>query len=123
MKPLFHPRAADRGRNAFEETSKDASRPSKGMRTKQAFAKFWGKRAKYPRFKKKRNGGSAEFTKSAFKFRDGRLWLAKCQEPLNIIWSRYLPEGCTPSTVTVKLDPSGRWFVSMLVDDYTIETG
>ena len=88
----------------------------------KAFANFWGKRAKYPRFKKKRNGGSAEFTKSAFKFRDGRLWLAKCQEPLNIIWSRYLPERCTPSTVTVKLDPSGRWFVSMLVDDYTIET-
>ena len=105
----------------------------------KAFANFWGKRAKYPRFKKKRNGGSAEFTKSAFKFRDGRLgarshagetpagvapqvWLAKCQEPLNIVWSRLLPTGCNPSTVTVKLEPSGRWFVSLLVDDYTIET-
>ncbi len=88
----------------------------------KAFANFWGKRAKYPQFKKKRNGGSAEFTKSAFKFRDGKVWLAKCQEPLNIVWSRYLPEGCKPSTVTVKLEPSGRWFVSLLVDDYTIET-
>ena len=88
----------------------------------KAFANFWGKRAKYPRFKKKRNGGSAEFTKSAFKYRDGKLWLAKCQEPLNIVWSRLLPEGCKPSTVTVKLDPSGRWFVSLLVDDYTIAT-
>ncbi|MDJ0531626.1 MAG: RNA-guided endonuclease TnpB family protein [Xenococcaceae cyanobacterium MO_207.B15] len=88
----------------------------------KAFANFWGKRAKYPRFKKKRNGGSAEFTKSAFKFRDGKLWLAKCQEPLNIVWSRLLPQGCNPSTVTVKLDPSGRWFVSLLVDDYTLET-
>ncbi len=88
----------------------------------KAFANFWGKRAKYPRFKKKRNGGSAEFTKSAFKFRDGKLWLAKSPEPLNIIWSRHLPDGCKPSTVAVKLDPSGRWFVSLLVDDYTIET-
>ncbi|MGK7935445.1 MAG: RNA-guided endonuclease InsQ/TnpB family protein [Xenococcaceae cyanobacterium] len=88
----------------------------------KAFANFWGKRAKYPRFKKKHNGGSAEFTKSAFKFRDGKLWLAKCQKPLNIVWSRYLPEGCSPSTVTVKLEPSRRWFVSLLVDDYTIET-
>ena len=88
----------------------------------KAFANFWGKRAKYPRFKKKRNGGSAEFTKSAFKYRDGKLWLAKCSEPLQIVWSRYLPKGCSPSTVTVKLDPSGRWFVSLLVDDYTIET-
>ena len=56
------------------------------------------------------------------KFRDGNLWLAKCSEPLNIVWSRYLPEGCQPSTVTVKLDPSGRWFVSLLVYDYTVET-
>ena len=88
----------------------------------KAFASFWGKRAKYPRFKKKRNGGSAEFTKSAFKFRGGKVWLAKCSEPLNIVWSRQLPEGCSPSTITVKLDPSGRWFVSLLVDDYTVET-
>ncbi len=88
----------------------------------KAFANFWGKRSKYPRFKAKRNGGSAEFTKSAFKYQDGNLWLAKCKEPLDIVWSRLLPEKCEPSTVTVKLDPSGRWFVSMLVDDYTIET-
>ncbi|AFZ35034.1 transposase, IS605 OrfB family [Stanieria cyanosphaera PCC 7437] len=87
----------------------------------KAFSNFWGKRAKYPRFKKKRNGGSAEFTKSAFKYRDGKVWLAKCSEPLNIVWSRYLPQGCEPSTVTVKLEPSGRWFVSLLVDDYTVE--
>jgi putative transposase len=87
----------------------------------KAFANFWGKRAKYPRFKAKRNGGSAEFTKSAFKFKDGNLWLAKCQEPLKIIWSRLFPEGCSPSTVTVKLEPSGRWFVSMLVDDPTVQ--
>ena len=88
----------------------------------KAFANFWGKRAKYPRFKKKRNGGSAEFTKSAFKYQDGKVWLAKCSEPLNIVWSKSLPTGCSPSTITVKLDPSGRWFVSLLVDDYTIET-
>ena len=87
----------------------------------KAFANFWGKRAKYPRFKVKRNGGSAEFTKSAFKYRDGNVWLAKCSQPLNIVWSRNLPFGCSPSTATVKLEPSGRWFISLLVDDYTIE--
>ena len=87
----------------------------------KAFANFWGKRAKYPQFKKKRNGGSAEFTKSAFKYRDGKLWLAKCKEPLPIVWSRFLPDGCSPTTVTVKLEPSGRWFVSLLVDDYTVQ--
>ncbi len=76
---------------------------------------------RYPRFKAKRNGGSAEFTKSAFKYRDGKLWLAKCKDPLPIVWSRLLPEECSPSTVTIKLDPSGRWFVSLLVEDYTVE--
>jgi putative transposase len=35
---------------------------------------------------------------------------------LPIRWSRQLPQGAAPSTVTVKLDPSGRWFVSLLVD-------
>ena len=81
---------------------------------------LWGKKAKYPRFKAKRNGGSAEFTRSAFKFKDNTLWLAKSKEPLNIVWSRLLPDGVSPSTVTVKLEPSGRWFVSLLVDDRTI---
>ncbi len=87
----------------------------------KAFANFWGKHAKYPKFKAKRNGGSAEFTKSAFKYRGGKLWLAKCKEPLNIVWSRLLPDGCSPSTVTVKLEPNGRWFVSLLVDDPTVQ--
>ena len=86
-----------------------------------AFTNFWAKRAKYPNFKKKRNGGSAEFTRSAFKWKEGQLWLAKCQEPLNIVWSRDLPDNCNPSMVTVKLEPSGRWFVSLLVEEPTIQ--
>jgi putative transposase len=87
----------------------------------KAFENFWAKRAKYPNFKKKRNGGSAEFTRSAFKWKDGKLWLAKCSEPLNIVWSRYFSEPCNPSTVTVKLEPNGRWYVSFLVDDPTVK--
>jgi putative transposase len=35
---------------------------------------------------------------------------------LDIRWSRQLPEGAEPSTITVKLSPSGRWTVSLLVD-------
>ncbi|NER32236.1 MAG: IS200/IS605 family element transposase accessory protein TnpB [Symploca sp. SIO1C4] len=88
----------------------------------KAFTNFWAKTTKYPRFKKKRNGGSAEFTKSAFQWKDGQVYLAKCIEPLPIRWSRALPEGTTPSTVTVRLDASGRWFVCLLVDDQTIVT-
>jgi putative transposase len=88
-----------------------------GLRHLQkAFGNFWAGRTKYPNFKKKHHGGSAEFTKSAFRWKDGQLFLAKCSEPLPIIWSRELPKGCTPSTVTVKLSASGQWHVSLLVD-------
>jgi putative transposase len=47
--------------------------------------------------------------------------LAKCSEPLSIRWSRTIPKGCEPSTVTVRLDASGRWFVSFLINDYTVK--
>ena len=93
-----------------------------GLRHLQtAFTNFWAGRAAYPNFKKKRNGGSAEFTKSAFRWKDGQVFLAKCAEPLPIRWSRQLPKDVAPSTITVKLAPSGRWTVSLLVDDQTIK--
>lgn len=83
-----------------------------------AFTNFFGKRAKYPRFKsRKKSRRSAEYTTSGFRFRDGKLTLAKMTEPLDIVWSRPLPQGATPSTVTVSQDAAGRWFVSMLCDD------
>jgi putative transposase len=88
-----------------------------GLRHLQtALTNFFAGRAKYPNFKKKSNGGSAEFTKSAFRWRDGQVFLAKCAEALPIRWSRKIPIGCEPSTITVKLEPSSRWFVSLLVD-------
>jgi putative transposase len=88
-----------------------------GLRHLQgAFSNFFAGRAKYPNFKKKRNGGSAEFTKSAFNFKDGQVFLAKSKVALPIRWSRQIPKGCEPSTITVKLSPSGRWSVSLLVD-------
>jgi putative transposase len=48
-----------------------------------AFAAFWEKRAKYPRFKsRKRSRASAEYTRSAFRCRDGQVWLAKMSTPV-----------------------------------------
>ena len=83
-----------------------------------AFTNFFAKRARYPSFKsKKKSRRSAEYTTSGFRYRDGRLTLAKMTEPLDIVWSRPLPEGATPSTVTVSQDAAGRWFVSLLCDD------
>ncbi|WP_019810884.1 RNA-guided endonuclease InsQ/TnpB family protein [Saccharomonospora halophila] len=82
-----------------------------------AFTNFFGKRAKYPRFKsRKKSRPSAEYTRSGFTWRDGTLTLAKMSEPLTIVWSRPLPDGTEPSTVNVSRDSAGRWFVSMLVE-------
>ncbi|MEV4381963.1 RNA-guided endonuclease TnpB family protein [Streptosporangium sp. NPDC049644] len=83
-----------------------------------AFANFFAKRAGYPAFKsRKRSRASAEYTRSAFTYRGGRLTLAKMDGPLNIVWSCPLPEGAEPSTVTVSKDAAGRWFVSILCQD------
>ncbi|KAB8186582.1 IS200/IS605 family element transposase accessory protein TnpB [Microbispora catharanthi] len=83
-----------------------------------AFANFFARRAKYPAFKsRKKSRASAEYTRSAFRWRDGRLWLAKMDAPLDIVWSRPLPQGARPSTVTVSKDAAGRWFVSLLVEE------
>ncbi|MBE1533463.1 RNA-guided endonuclease InsQ/TnpB family protein [Actinomadura algeriensis] len=83
-----------------------------------AFAAFFDKRAKYPRFKaKKKSRASAEYTRSAFRFRDGNLTLAKMGGPLDVRWTRPLPAGAEPSTVTVSRDAAGRWFVSILCED------
>ncbi|WP_375492340.1 RNA-guided endonuclease InsQ/TnpB family protein [uncultured Nostoc sp.] len=88
-----------------------------GLRHLQtAFSNFFAGRAKYPNFKKKHNGGNAEFTKAAFRFRDGEIFLAKSPTALAVRWSRQLPQGVEPSTITVKLSPSGRWTVLILVD-------
>jgi putative transposase len=87
-----------------------------------AFTNFFGKRAKYPRFKsKKKSRRSAEYTTSGFRFRDGKLMLAKMEQPLDIVWSRPLPAGAKPSTVTVSQDAAGRWFVSMLCEDPAVQ--
>ncbi|MFB8774908.1 RNA-guided endonuclease InsQ/TnpB family protein [Streptomyces broussonetiae] len=87
-----------------------------------AFTNFFGERAKYPRFKsRKKSRKSAEYTTSAFRLRDGRLTLAKMAEPLDIVWSRPLPEGASPSTVTVSQDAAGRWFVSLLCEDPSVK--
>jgi putative transposase len=83
-----------------------------------AFGNFFAKRAKYPRCKsRKKSRASAEYTRSGFTWRDGHLTLAKMAEPLDIRWSRPLPKGAVPTTVTVSRDSAGRWFVSLLCDD------
>ncbi|MCG5213770.1 transposase [Streptosporangium sp. KLBMP 9127] len=89
------------------------------LRTQQqAFANFFARRAKYPRFKSRHGRQSAEYTRSGFRYRDGRLQLAKMDTPLALVWSwpGVDPAAIDPSTVTVSRDPDGRWYVSLAVE-------
>jgi len=79
-----------------------------------AFSNFFAGRARYPKYKSKRHKQAVEFTASAFKYRDGRLYMAKSKAPLDVRWSRPLPS--TPSTVTITKDAAGRYFVSCLCE-------
>ncbi len=84
-----------------------------------AFTNFFEGRAEYPVKKKKHGVQSATYTNNAFTWDAQRhtLTLAKQHEPLDIHWSRPLPEGCQPSSVTVTKDKAGRYFVSILVEE------
>ena len=81
------------------------------------FTHFFAKRAKYPNFRRKDGPQSAEYTTSAFRWDGAALKLAKMHEPLAIRWSRAIPKGAKPTTVTVSRDTAGRHHVSMLCDD------
>ena len=83
-----------------------------------AYTAFFAKRARYPRFKSRNGRQSAEYTRSGFRYRNGRLYLAKMDTPLAFIWSWPGVDRATidPSTVTVFRDPCGRWYVSFSVD-------
>src|SRR2546422_4396588 len=82
----------------------------------KAFLNFHEGRARYPTFKKKRQRQSATYTSNAFRWDGASLTLAKMTDPLDIRWSRPLPDGAIPSSVTVSKDGADRYFVSFLVE-------
>jgi putative transposase len=82
-----------------------------------AYTNFFEGRADYPVFKKKHHEQSATYTDNAFTLKGDKLTLAKHKEPLAIVWSRPLPDACKPSSVTISKDKSGRYFVSILVQE------
>jgi len=102
--------------------------PSKGplqaalRHLQAAYDKFWRKQSGYPKFKKKgKTRDSATYYANCFTFRDGKVKLAKQKEPLDIRWSRPLPEGADPSQVTVSRDSQGRYHISILVEEAITE--
>ncbi len=85
----------------------------------RAFHTFFEGRAKYPTFHKKHGKQSATYASTAFRWDTElrTLILAKMETPLRIHWSRPLPDGATPTTVTISRDTAGRYFVSILIEE------
>jgi len=83
-----------------------------------AFAAFFEKRARYPRFKSRHGRQSATYTRAAFRMKDGTLHLAKMDIPLRFVWTWPGVDVASldPTSVTVARDPAGRWFVTFHVD-------
>jgi putative transposase len=83
-----------------------------------AFRAFFGRRARYPRFKSRRGRQSATYTRAAFRMRGRALRLAKTAVPLRYVWTwpEVDPAGSDPTSITVARDPAGRWFVTFHVD-------
>ena len=82
-----------------------------------AFTNFFEHRADYPVFRKKHGVQAATYAANAFTWDGTSLTFAKQQEPLAIIWSRPLPDGARPSSVTVTRDKVGRYFVSIVIEE------
>ncbi|GGL26107.1 RNA-guided endonuclease InsQ/TnpB family protein [Planomonospora parontospora] len=83
-----------------------------------AFVNFFAGRARYPRYKSRHGKQSATYTRSAFRWRDGRLHLGKMDGPLMFVWSWPDIDVTTlnPTTVTISRDPDGRWYASLAVE-------
>lgn len=82
----------------------------------RAFVNFFDKRAAYPSLKKKHAKQSAEYTRSAFKYnqKTKTLEIAKLGK-LKVRWSREFSS--IPTTVTITKRPSGRYYVTLCLDE------
>jgi putative transposase len=86
------------------------------IRLGKAFANFFRTRKGHPKFKKKYGYQSFTLTRDKFRFKEGKLYVSKSEEPLDILFSRELPS--EPSSLTIIKTPSDKYYISF-VCDYT----
>lgn len=86
-----------------------------------AFSAFFGKRARYPRFKARSGRQSATFVGNAFRFTDpNHVWLAKFTEPMRLAWSfEEHPGELLVRSVVVSQEADGRWYVAVVCEEDT----
>lgn len=80
------------------------------------YKKFFKGNCGYPNFKKKTNRNSIGLDTSAFSIKNGKFFIAKNKQPLNIRFHRQLPQNQEIKYIHITLEPSGKWYVSFNLD-------
>lgn len=76
------------------------------------YKRFFKGNCGYPNFKKKSGTNSIGLDTSAFSIKDGKFFIAKNKQPLNIRFHRQLPQNQEIKYIHISLEPSGKWYVS-----------
>jgi putative transposase len=85
------------------------------------YKKFFKGNCGYPNFKKKSGRNSIGLDTSAFRMKNGKFFIAKSKQPLNIRFHRQLPQNQEIRFLTISLEPSGKWYVSFNLEDPSIQ--
>jgi putative transposase len=67
-----------------------------------------------PKLKKKHGIQSVRLMANAFTLKDNQLYIAKCKEPIKVLWSRPLP--CRPLRATITFGSDGRYSICFLCE-------
>jgi putative transposase len=76
------------------------------------YKKFFKGNCGYPNFKKKSGTNSIGLDTSAFSIKNGKFFIAKNKQPLDIRFHRQLPQNQEIKYIHITLEPSGKWYVS-----------
>jgi putative transposase len=79
-----------------------------------AFKNFFRNKKGYPDKKRDRGNQSFTLTKDAFRFKEGKLYVAKSDEPLDVHFTRELPS--EPSSLIITKTPLGEYYISFVCE-------
>lgn len=86
----------------------------KAMDLGKAFSNFFRDNKGYPNFKSKYANQSIRLMSNAFRLKDNQFYIAKLDTPIQVKWSRLLPD--QPSSATISRNTTGHYFVSFVCE-------
>ena len=82
-----------------------------------SYSEFFKKRKGYPKFKSKYDNQSFTLMSNSFRFKGKDLYIAKSKEPLQIAYSRPLPN--PPSSAVISKSKTGKYYISFICEYIT----